>query len=107
VTSGEDPHSTAVDDRPPALNFSQSHLARVGPDLFGGEARRRPELLREQGELRSRGRPSLRGYVYQLLAAGTWASLPWLRFVDAQTLVLLGGDDPIVHVVDGHILAAP
>jgi poly(3-hydroxyoctanoate) depolymerase len=89
----------------PARYFSPSHLERVGPDLFGGEVRRRPELLRDQGVLRSRGRPSLRGYLYQLLAAGTWASLPWLRFVDAETLILLGGDDPIVHAVNGRILA--
>jgi pimeloyl-ACP methyl ester carboxylesterase len=47
----------------------------------------------------------VRGYVHQLLAAGTWASLPWLRMVTARTLVLAGDDDPIVHTVNGRILA--
>jgi poly(3-hydroxyalkanoate) depolymerase len=89
----------------PARYFSPSHLANVGPGLFGGEVRRHPELLAAQGALRARHRPTLRGYVYQLLAASTWASLPWLRLVDAKTLVLLGGDDPIVHVVNGRVLA--
>jgi poly(3-hydroxyoctanoate) depolymerase len=89
----------------PVRYFSPSHLARIGPQLFGGEVRRRPELLREQGALRRSRPPSLRGYAYQLLAAGTWVSLPWLRFVEAETLVLVGGDDPIVHVLNGRILA--
>ena len=88
----------------PARYFSPSHLARVGPALFGGETRRRPELLRRQAALRRRHPPSTRGYLYQLLAAGTWAALPWLPLVRAETLVLLGADDPIVHVVNGRIL---
>ena len=96
---------TALQLLTPARYFSPSHLARVGPALFGGEVRRHPELLEAQGALRSRHRPTLRGYVYQLLAASTWVALPWLRLVDARTLVLLGGDDPIVHVVNGRVLA--
>ncbi len=88
----------------PTRYFSPSHLARVGPALFGGESRRRPDLLRHQAELRSRHRPSTRGYIYQLLAASTWLSLPILPLVQAETLVLLGADDPIVHVVNGRIL---
>jgi poly(3-hydroxyalkanoate) depolymerase len=89
----------------PARYFSASHLTRVGPSLFGGEVRRHPEMLVAQGALRSRHPPTLRGYAYQLVAAATWASLPWLRLVDAETLVLLGGDDPIVHVANGRVLA--
>jgi poly(3-hydroxyalkanoate) depolymerase len=88
----------------PARYFSPSRLERVGPAVFGGEIRRRPEILREHGAVRSRHAPSSRGYVYQLLAAGTWASLPWLPLVAAETLVLLGDDDPIVHPVNGRIL---
>jgi poly(3-hydroxyoctanoate) depolymerase len=88
----------------PTRYFSPSHLARVGPALFGGEIRRKPELLRHQARLRSQHRPSTRGYVYQLLAASTWVSLPWLPLVQAETLVLLGEDDPIVHTVNGRIL---
>jgi pimeloyl-ACP methyl ester carboxylesterase len=89
----------------PARYFSPSRLRRVGPTVFGGEIRRHPEILREHGELRARHAPSTRGYVYQLMAAGTWASLPWLPLITAETLVLLGDDDPIVHPVNGRILA--
>jgi poly(3-hydroxyalkanoate) depolymerase len=88
----------------PTRYFSPSHLARVGPALFGGEIRRRPEMLRYQAKLRSQHRPSTRGYLYQLLAASTWVSLPLLPLVQAETLVLLGAEDPIVHVVNGRIL---
>lgn len=88
----------------PARYFSPQHLAEVGPGLFGGEIRRRPELLAWQAQVRSRHSPSARGYMYQLLAACTWASLPWMRLVQARTLVLLGADDPIVHTVNGRIL---
>lgn len=70
----------------PARYFSPSHLARVGPALFGGETRRHPELLRHQAELRSRHRPSTRGYLYQLVAASTWVSLPLLPLIQAKTL---------------------
>ena len=89
----------------PTRYFSPGHLRRVGPAVFGGEVRRRPEILREHGLLRAAHAPSSRGYVYQLLAAGTWASLPWLRLVTAETLVLMGDDDPIVHPVNGRVLA--
>jgi poly(3-hydroxyoctanoate) depolymerase len=89
----------------PARYFSPGHLQRVGPAVFGGETRRRPEILVEHARIRSRHAPSLRGYVYQLLAASTWAALPWLRLVTAETLVLIGDDDPIVHPVNGRILA--
>jgi poly(3-hydroxyalkanoate) depolymerase len=89
----------------PTRYFSPSHLSRVGPALFGGEIRRRPEMLRHQAKLRSLHRPSTRGYLYQLLAASTWVSLPLLPLIRAKTLVLLGAEDPIVHVVNGRILS--
>ena len=97
--------SAVVELLTPARYFSPAHLRRVGPRVFGGETRRRPEILREHGTVRSRHAPSTRGYVYQLLAATTWASIPWLPLVTAETLLLFGDDDPIVHVVNGRILA--
>jgi len=89
----------------PKRYFSPSHLRQVGPAIFGGEIRRRPELLREHGVVRSHHAPSRRGYLYQLLAASTWAAIPWLPLIAAETLVLAGDDDPIVHLVNGRILA--
>lgn len=88
----------------PARYTSPQRLRRVGPQIFGGETRRRPELLREHGVVRSRHAPSRRGYIYQLLAAATWASLPWMPLVGAETLLLYGDDDPIVNVANGRVL---
>ena len=45
------------------------------------------------------------GYYLQLIAAFGWSSLPWLRFLAQPTLVMVGTDDPIVPVANGHILA--
>lgn len=48
--------------------------------------------------------PSARGYFYQLLAVGGWTSAPLLPFVDCPTLILMGDDDEIVPLANGHIL---
>ena len=45
------------------------------------------------------------GYIYQLLAMVGWTSLPWLRALRQPTLILMGRDDPLVPVANGHILA--
>ena len=45
------------------------------------------------------------GYFYQLLAMAGWTSLPWLRSLPQPTLVLMGGDDPLVPPINGRILA--
>jgi pimeloyl-ACP methyl ester carboxylesterase len=39
--------------------------------------------------------PSLIGYTYQLLAAATWSSLPWLGTLRQPTLVVTGSDDRV------------
>ena len=45
-----------------------SYLSRIGPELYGGVVRGRPDLLAAHvGRLRS---PKARGYIYQILA--TW-----------------------------------
>ncbi len=47
-----------------------------------------------------------RGYVYQLLAAMSWTSLPWLWSLRQPTLILAGDDDPIVPMINAQILHA-
>ncbi|EYS97031.1 poly(3-hydroxyalkanoate) depolymerase [Cupriavidus sp. SK-4] len=80
------------------------YLRRVGADLYGGAFRDDPALLDEHG--RHMQRPRGRGYLYQLLAAWGWSSLPWLGAVRQPTLVMHGADDPIVPLVNARILAA-
>ncbi|HKT94575.1 MAG TPA: alpha/beta fold hydrolase, partial [Paraburkholderia sp.] len=50
--------------------------------------------------------PRGRGYLYQLLAASGWTSLPWLGALRQKTLVMHGNDDPIVPLTNAKILAA-
>ncbi len=79
-------------------------LHKFGGELYGGDYRRRPELLREHG--RHIRAPGGRGYYFQLLAAWGWTSLFWLRSLRQPTLVLAGRDDPIVPLINARILVS-
>lgn len=48
--------------------------------------------------------PDPKGYIYQLLAFAGWSSLPFIRFLKMPTLVIMGDQDSIVPLVNGHIL---
>ncbi|KCZ50697.1 alpha/beta fold hydrolase [Hyphomonas pacifica] len=48
--------------------------------------------------------PDPKGYVYQLLAFIGWSSLPFIRFLTMPSLILMGDQDTIVPVANGHIL---
>ncbi len=49
--------------------------------------------------------PTRTGYLYQLGAMVGWTSVPFLPFLKAKTLILMGDDDRIVPVVNGKFLA--
>ena len=87
----------------PRRYHDPTFLQDVGAQLYGGEFRRRPELLHEHGQ---HMKPPLgRGYLYQLLAGTAWSSLPWLGMLRQPTLVMAGSDDPIIPLVNARILA--
>jgi len=46
------------------------------------------------------------GLLWQMIAIGTWSSLPWLDRIETPTLVLAGGDDRFVPPRNGRFLAA-
>jgi poly(3-hydroxyalkanoate) depolymerase len=50
--------------------------------------------------------PSPRGYLYQLLCMLGWTSLPALPFMGKETLIMMGGDDQVVPIINGKILKA-
>ncbi len=52
-----------------------------------------------------RPRTSPLGFLGQIGAIGAWSSLPWLHLVRARSLVLHGGADYVVPVVNAHVLA--
>src|SRR5262244_606220 len=79
------------------------YMGRIAGDIYGGAMRRSPDLVREH--LRHVRWASDYGYYLQLFAGFGWSSLPWLRLLAQQTLVLAGTDDPIVPLVNARILA--
>jgi poly(3-hydroxyalkanoate) depolymerase len=48
--------------------------------------------------------PSSAGYFHQIFAMFGWTSAPFLPFLSAKTLILMGDDDNIVRPVNGQIL---
>lgn len=48
--------------------------------------------------------PDPKGYFYQLLAFLGWSSLPFIRFLTMPSLIVMGDEDTIVPVANGHIL---
>jgi poly(3-hydroxyalkanoate) depolymerase len=79
-------------------------MEKVGGDLYGGKYRDDPALLHEHAQ--HIAPPSGKGYLWQLLATVGWTSILWLHRINQPTLVLMGNDDPIVPVVNGHILTS-
>ena len=81
------------------------YYRRVAGRIYGGAARRDPDVLLHGSVARFVERPSTWGYLGQLFAISGWTSLPWLGSLRQPTLVLAGDDDPIVPLVNGRILA--
>ena len=72
----------------------------AGAEIYVGEEQRAVD------QLFSRVRPvTAPGYLYQLLALATWTSLPVLPFIAAPTLLLAGRRDPVIPLVNVHIMA--
>jgi poly(3-hydroxyalkanoate) depolymerase len=90
----------------PRRYLDPSYLARVAPEIYGGEYRHNPDLARSYAYERQAGRPNWLGYYYQLFAALGWTSLPWLPLLRQPTLILAGNDDPIAPVINARILAS-
>ena len=89
----------------PRRYFSPTYFREIAPILYGGAIREDPDLLRRQGHLRLLRPPSIRGYFWQMAALRGWTSLPWLHRLPHPTLVLAGGDDPLVPPVNARLLA--
>jgi poly(3-hydroxyalkanoate) depolymerase len=90
----------------PRRYFDPSYLARIAPEIYGGEYRHNPDLARSHAYERQARQPNWLGYYYQLFAAMGWTSLPWLPLLRQHTLVLAGSDDPIAPVINARILAS-
>lgn len=88
----------------PRRYLSRRYMDAVAADIYGGEVRENPELV-SQHAARIRP-PTIRGYLYQLLAGAGWTSVHWLHRLRQPTLILAGDDDPIVPLVNARLMAA-
>ena len=86
----------------PKRYVSRNYLAEVAPEIYGGLMRRRPELIERHGSLTRP--PSMRGYIYQLLAGAYWTSAHKLHRLRCPTLVLGGDDDPLIPLGNVRLL---
>jgi poly(3-hydroxyalkanoate) depolymerase len=76
---------------------------RVAADLYGGTIRADPTQARALLHGNTRVGPR-RGYLYQLVAAAGWTSLPVLPWIRQPTLLLAGDDDPVVPLANARIM---
>jgi len=80
------------------------YFRRIAADVYGGAARRDPDATLHGSLARFTHTPSLSGYLAQVWAVTGWTSLPWLYRLPQPTLVIAGDDDPIVPLVNAHIM---
>jgi poly(3-hydroxyalkanoate) depolymerase len=79
------------------------YAATIAGELYGGTVRAHGEdvarLFVKQLHAGSKV-----GYLHQLLAGSVWTSLFALRAVRQQTLIVAGTDDPVIPVVNAHLM---
>ena len=78
------------------------YMRQFASEIYGGALRDAPDHV--GAHLRHVRWSSDYGYYLQLFACFGWSSLPWLPFLRQPTLVMVGDDDPLVPVANGHIL---
>ncbi|MDP9437006.1 MAG: alpha/beta hydrolase [Actinomycetota bacterium] len=89
----------------PLRYYSPSFFKSVAPVLVGGRGARNERFLDRQARKRAARPPSAVGYWYQLYAASTWSSWPWLHTLRQPTLVLTGDRDQVVPAVNARMIA--
>lgn len=78
-----------------------SYRHRAGREIYIGEDQDRVDALFAQV------RPvRASAYLHQLFALTTWTSLPVLPLITAPTLVLAGRRDPVIPVVNAHLMGS-
>jgi poly(3-hydroxyalkanoate) depolymerase len=79
-----------------------TYMAEIAPHIYGGDLQSNPEFVRHMAHSTHSNEPL--SYVYQLMAAVGWTSLPWLKLLRQPTLILAGDDDPIVPAINAKIM---
>jgi poly(3-hydroxyalkanoate) depolymerase len=87
----------------PRRYLDPDYHQRIAAGIYGGTIRSDPARARALLHGQTRVGPR-RGYLYQLVAAAGWTSLPLLPWIGQPTLLLAGDDDPIVPLVNARIM---
>jgi poly(3-hydroxyalkanoate) depolymerase len=90
----------------PLRFYSRAYFDRVAATLYGGATARDAAAQARHAPWRQQAPPSPYGYGMQVLGAAGWSSLHFLDAIPHETLVILGDDDPLVPVANGHILSS-
>src|SRR5690349_16127185 len=81
------------------------YAAKIAGELYGGTVRAHGEDVARLF-VRQLHAGSKVGYLHQMLAGAVWTSLFGLPAVRQETLIVSGTDDPIIPVVNAHIMNA-
>jgi poly(3-hydroxyalkanoate) depolymerase len=88
----------------PRRHRDPEYARSIAGEIYGGTMRSDPDRAARALHASTRLGPR-RGYYYQLAAAAGWSSLPFLRLIRQQTLVIAGDDDPIIPAVNARVMA--
>jgi len=87
----------------PRRYLDRAYLHHAAGDLYGGSARADPgRIAAAMNDGNRVGSP--RGYLYQLMAAAGWTSLPFLPLLRQPTLIMSGDDDPIIPLANARLM---
>jgi pimeloyl-ACP methyl ester carboxylesterase len=89
----------------PLRFYSAGYFERVAARVYGGVTGRDAAKRHGAAGARRRLPPSQYGYAMQLLGGMGWSSWSFLPEIRHETLVVCGGDDPLVPVANARILA--
>ena len=89
----------------PLRYYSKLYYDATIGAMAGGQARRDSAFVAWHGAERLVDRPSLAGYYAQVMAVASWSSIAWLHEIAVPTLVVAGGDDPLMPPVNSLLLA--
>ena len=99
------PPAGAGENAYPAQVLGPDYAASIAGELYGGTVRAHGEDVARLFVKQLHAGSKI-GYLHQLLAGAMWTSLFALPAVRQETLIVAGTDDPIIPVINAHIMKA-
>ncbi len=79
-----------------------AYMAEIAGHIYGGSMRTKSEHAKSFAQSVRSG--DNRGYLYQMMAAAGWTSLPWISLIRQPTLIMSGDDDPIIPLANARLM---